>query len=117
MHRLVARGHGAEVDALDEPERGEQLQHAVDARDADLAAAALPQQVEDVLRAETAVLLGEHLDHRGARAAGAVALGAQPLDRVLQPRLLGDGHGETITRLKMRARTRIALNCMVRSSR
>src|SRR5581483_7541291 len=61
---LVARDTSADVDALHEPERGEDVEHPVDARDPHAAPAA-PQAVEDLLRAHAAVLLAEQL-HDGS---------------------------------------------------
>ena len=69
---------GAEVDALHEALRGEQLEHAVDARDADPAAGGA-QPVEDLLRGQAAVLLGEQIDHRAPRTAVAKPFSLQRL--------------------------------------
>ena len=63
VHRLVPGDPRAEVDALHEALRGQQVEHAVDARDPD-PATGRPQPVEDLLRGQAAVLLGEELDHR-----------------------------------------------------
>ena len=83
-HRLEARDARAEIDALEETLRGEQLEHAVDARDPD-AAAVRAQAVEDLLRGEAAVLLGEELDHGPPGAAVAKTLSVQGLERRVCP--------------------------------
>ena len=69
--RLVADDALAGVEALDELELVEQLERAVDRREADLAAL-VAQALGDLLRAEAAVLAAEQLDDRPARRAGAV---------------------------------------------
>ena len=58
---LVTSGSSAEVDALDETLLGQQVEHAVDARDPD-AAAFRAQAVEDLLCSQAAVLAAEQLD-------------------------------------------------------
>src|SRR5215813_6929698 len=81
---LEARDARAEVDALQEPLGGEQLEHAVDARDPD-AAAVCAQAVEDLLSGQAAVLLGKELDHGAACTPVAEALAVQGLERCLTP--------------------------------
>ena len=82
--RLEARDARAEIDALEQALRGEQLEHAVDARDPD-AAAVRAEPVEDLLRGEAAVLLGEQLDHGAPGAAVAKPLAVERLERRLWP--------------------------------
>ncbi len=67
--RGLEAGHAAaEVDAVNETELGQPLEHAVDACDPDLAAVG-SQAVEQLLRGHTAVLALEVRDDRFARAA------------------------------------------------
>ena len=66
--RLVASGPAADVEALDEPHRLEQLERPVDGRDADLAAAGA-QLVGDLASAQHAVLVADQLEHGRARCA------------------------------------------------
>ena len=68
LPRLVVGRAGAEVDPPHEPALGEQVEHAVDARDSDLPSLSA-QGVEDLLRAETALLPAKQLDHSAARSA------------------------------------------------
>jgi zinc transport system substrate-binding protein len=67
---LVARDSVAGVDALHQPQLRQRLEGAIDGRDPD-GAARLPQPVEDLLRAQTAVLSAEQLDDGRAGAATA----------------------------------------------
>ena len=82
--RLVARDAGAEVDALQEPLAREQVEDAVHARDPDPAARGA-KAIEDLLRRQATVLLGEELDHGTAGAAVTEALAVQGLERRLTP--------------------------------
>jgi hypothetical protein len=59
--RLVAGAAGAGVDALDEPVLHEEVEHAVDARDAHCSAGPA-QAIVELLRGEAALLLREELD-------------------------------------------------------
>ena len=63
VHRLKARGAGADVDALDESVLAQLLEDAVDAGNPD-AAALRAQLVEDFLGGQAAVLSPEQLDDR-----------------------------------------------------
>ena len=83
-HGLVARDPRAEVDPLEQPLGREQLEHAVDARDPD-APAGGAQPVEDLLRGQAAVLLGEQLDDRPPGAAVPQALPLERLERRVGP--------------------------------
>ncbi len=74
QQRLVARRAVADLEAGDQAQRGQQLERAVDARDAD-APVAPAQPVVDLLRREAAVLLGQQLHHREASAARPVPRG------------------------------------------
>ena len=71
--RLVAGDAVADVDAREQAERDELVEHAVDRGAADAAAFAVAQLVLDVERRERAGLLVEQLDDRLARAAAPVA--------------------------------------------
>ena len=84
VDRLVAGDARAEVDPLDEALGGEELEHAVDARDPDPAARGA-QPVEDLLRGQAAVLLGEQIDHGAAGAAVPEALALERLQRRRPP--------------------------------
>lgn len=64
--RLVARRLIADVDALDETELGEQIEHPVNTRDSDGPARAACALV-DLLGCGAALLPAEQLDHRCAR--------------------------------------------------
>jgi hypothetical protein len=93
---LIAGDAGAEVDPLHEPQRDEQVERAVDARDPD-ATVTETQTVEDLLRGEAAVLLGEKLDDRDAGTAPAMARSPELADGVLgPPRVCGRGHPRMI---------------------
>ena len=72
--RLEARHTAAEVDAMNEAELRQPLEHAVDACDPHLAAVG-PQAVEELLRGHAAVLA---LEVRDDRLAGAARPGAGP---------------------------------------
>ena len=73
VHRLEARGAGADVDALDESVLAQLLENAVDAGNPD-AAALRAQLVEDFLGGQAAVLSPEQLDDRSAGTAVSVPL-------------------------------------------
>ena len=73
VHRLEARGAGADVDALDESVLAQLLEDAVDAGNPD-AAALRAQLVEDFLGGQAAVLSPEQLDDRSAGTAVSVPL-------------------------------------------
>ncbi len=81
---LVARDALADVDPLDEPQLGQQLEDAVDARAAD-AAPLCAKAVVDLLRGQRAVLALEQLDDGVARAAAPVAGVGERRERVLAP--------------------------------
>ena len=59
--RLVAGAAGAGVDALDQPVVDEQVEHPVDAGDADRPAGG-PEAVMQLLRGQAALLAGKQLD-------------------------------------------------------
>ena len=65
-------GGAVDVDAVHEAERGQHLDRAVDAREAD-AAVLVAQAVVDLLGAQAARLAREQVEHLVARAAGAMA--------------------------------------------
>ena len=73
VHGLEARGAGADVDPLQEALVGQEVEHAVDARDPHPAPLG-PELVEDLLRGQAAVLTPEELDDRPAGAAAATAV-------------------------------------------
>ena len=83
-HGLEARDPRAEVDPLEQPLGREQLEHAVDARDPDLAPGGA-QTVEDLLGGQAAVLPGEQLDYRSTRPAVPQALPVERLEGRLSP--------------------------------
>jgi hypothetical protein len=85
--RLVSGAAGAGVDALDEPVVHEEVEHAVDARDADGPSGGA-QAVVQLLCRQAALLSGEELDHRMTRTAPPVAGLTQDASCVLCP-----GHG------------------------
>ena len=72
---LVAGG-AVDVDAADEPEPGQHVDRAVDAREPDRALL-VAQPVVDRLRAQAALLAGEQVEHLLARAARAVPRAGQ----------------------------------------
>lgn len=74
IERLEARRPLTKVETLRQPELDEQVESAVDARDADRAPA-LPQAIDDLLNGEAAGLLPEQADHRGSRSPAAIAGG------------------------------------------
>ena len=76
QRRLVAGGAVADVEALDEAHRFEQLERPVDGRDADRVAA-VAELVGDLAGAEDAVLLTDQGQHGSPRGARAVAGGTQ----------------------------------------
>src|SRR6266511_52049 len=81
---LVSGCSRAEVDPLDGSLGGEQLEDPVDARNA-YAASGRTQLVEDLLRGQAAVLLGEQLDHGAAGAAVSQPLREQAPDGLVSP--------------------------------
>ena len=83
LGRLVA-GRTADVEAVDEVQRRQRVERAVDAREAD-GAPVRAQAVVDVLGAQAAVLAGEQREHLGARPAGAMAGAGQLALGVLGP--------------------------------
>ena len=74
----------ADLEALDEPFRRQELERPVDARDPD-GAAVLPEGVEDLLGGEAAVLAAEELDHGPPRYAAPKARAAESGDGLLCP--------------------------------
>ncbi len=68
---LVARAAVAQLDPLHEPRAVEEVERPIDARGPD-PVAARADPLGDLLRAETAILAGEELDHGLPRPAGAV---------------------------------------------
>jgi hypothetical protein len=90
VHRLEAGAVTAELDPLHETVARQLFEGAVDGSDSD-AAASRPQLVEDLLRAEAAVLSSQQLDHSPARAAVAVPLRLQRLEGRLRPLVALDG--------------------------
>ncbi len=91
MDRLEPGDPRAEIDSLHEALGAQKLQHAVDARDPDLAAGGT-KAVEDLLRGQAAVLLGEQIDHRAPRTAVAHTLALKrPVCRRRPFRLCRDG--------------------------
>ena len=93
---LVARDARADVDPLHEPALGELLQHAVDRGDAGAAAALGPQAIEDLLRAQAAVLPSEQVDDGPARAPAA-AVGLERRQGLLAP----GAHASIIARISI----------------
>ena len=83
---LVARDAAADVDSLQQTVLREQVDHAVDAGDADLAILAA-EDVEDLLRRQATVLPPEQLDDVAPCAAAAVPRVTQGRKRVLGPRI------------------------------
>src|SRR5437763_592024 len=81
---LVARHPVAHIEPLDQLERREQFERAVDARAADGAAAGA-EAVVDLLRGERAALARQQLDHRLAGAAVLVARRLQRRARMVEP--------------------------------
>ena len=81
---LEPRDSVARVDALDEPQVDESVERAVDGRDSD-GAPCLAEPVEDLLRAQAAVLAAEELDDRASRAALAKAGLVERVERVRCP--------------------------------
>ena len=73
--RLVARDPVAGVHALDQAQLDERVEGAVDGRDADRTPG-LPEPVEELLGAQTAVLAAQQLDHGtpGTGSYGAIAV-------------------------------------------
>jgi large conductance mechanosensitive channel len=89
MDRLVARNARAKIDPLDEPFGGEELEHPIHARDSDLSIRST-QSVENLLRAQTAVLRREQVDHRASSAAVSEPLPQQDGDGRRRPVRLSD---------------------------
>src|SRR4051812_31791161 len=81
----------AHLDARDQAERLELLERAVDGRGADVAATPAERALE-LLGARRAGLFGEHLDHRGARAAAVTARFAQAARGVFGPAVARAAH-------------------------
>ena len=73
-----------EVDTTQEALRGEEVEDAVDARNAD-ARPGRTDAVVRLLRRQAAVLVLQMLHHRAARAAAAVAGTSEAVERVLRP--------------------------------
>jgi zinc transport system substrate-binding protein len=73
-----------DLHALDEPELGQRVENAVDARDSDLAARSL-HAVEDLLCRTAAPLLSQMVDDGSARAAVPETGTAKSVERVLSP--------------------------------
>ncbi len=91
MDRLEPRDPGAEIDSLHEALGAQKFEHAVDARDPDLPAGGA-KAVEDLLRGQAAVLLGEQIDHRAPRTAVSHSLALKRLVCRRRPfRLCRDG--------------------------
>ena len=97
---LVPGDAVADVDALDETQLVEGLDHAVDRRDADVAAVAA-DAVEDLLCGQTAGLPAEMIDHGMARATMAEPCRAERRERVLGPGDSLDRHVQMITALNV----------------
>ena len=85
VHRLEARGAGADVDALDESVLAQTLEDAVDAGNPD-AAALRAQLVEDLLGGQAAILSPEQLDDRSPRTAVSVPPRLKRRDGGFRPR-------------------------------
>ena len=82
--RLEARGTVTDVDALHEVKVVQNVKDAVDARDPNRTST-LAEVVEDLLRCQTALLLGELLDDGSTRLARAVAGSLQRFERMRRP--------------------------------
>jgi zinc transporter, ZIP family len=89
--RLVTRDPVSCVDALYEPQLRDFLDHPVDGRDPDRALRRA-EPIEDLLRAQAALLATEQLDHGAARSAGAIAGLVEDSERVFCP-----GHGPSVS--------------------
>ena len=72
-HRLISGSTLIDLDLLNQPLAVQQVQGSIDAGDPD-APATGADPVGDLLGTEAAVLLGEQVDHRSARAARSPAL-------------------------------------------
>ena len=81
---LEARNPIPDLDALDEPQLGQGVEDAIDARDPDLATRGL-DAVEDLLRRSAAPLLAQVVEDRSACAPVAEAGAAKTLERMLGP--------------------------------
>ena len=93
VDRLEARDAGADVDPLHEAFACQLLEGPVDARDAD-GLVGVAEHVEDLLRGQAAVLEPEELNHGSARAAVAVALRPEGLERGVDPLGASSRHGD-----------------------
>jgi hypothetical protein len=82
--RLESGAAGPGIDPLDEPLLDEQVEHAVDARDA-YRPAGSTQAVVHLLRRQAALLLREETHHGVPRPAAAMAGGAEDLVCVFCP--------------------------------
>lgn len=82
--RLEPRDPVPDVDALDESQRREGLERAVDACDAD-GAARRADSVVDLLRGEAAALLVEELDDAASGASAAETRRAEAVERMVGP--------------------------------
>ena len=78
-------GGAVDVEPVDEAQRGQHLERAVDAGEPRRAAVARAQPVVDLLRAQAAALALEQREHLLARAAGAMAGAGQLAARVRAP--------------------------------
>ncbi len=94
---LVAGDAAADVDALHELRRREQVEDAVDARDSDATPRA-PELVEDLLGGEAAVLAGQELDDGRSRPTGSVSRPRELGGGVLGPGLVGRAHDVMIAK-------------------
>src|SRR5437867_12806052 len=86
--RLVTRNPVPGVDTLHKPELGERLERAVDGRDSDRPAG-LAKLIEDLLRAQAAVLAPEQVDHRATCAATPKAGELQGFEGITRPSHFG----------------------------
>ena len=82
--RRLVGGRLSKLHPAHQAHAGEQLERAVDACDAGVAAAGA-QVVEDLLGGKAAVLTRDHVQHRRARAAAAMARAPELVTRVLGP--------------------------------
>ncbi len=82
--RLETGGSVAYIDALDEPQVQEYLEHPVDTRDSN-GSAAVAQLVKDLLRRETAFLRCELLDHSSTGTSGSISGAPERFERMRCP--------------------------------
>jgi len=82
--RLVASDASTNVEPMNESERDELIEDAVNARDSDRSSLG-SQSVEDLLCGDTATLLPEELDDRPPRPPGSTARGSDRGQGVLRP--------------------------------